>query len=78
MFRVRWSNRALAQLAELWNQASQPDRWSITQANHEAELRLRRNAPTEGESRPRGGRLLFVPPLGITFRVEPDGQTVSV
>jgi hypothetical protein len=78
MFRVRWAKRALDQLADLWNRAAPPDRRAITQASHEAEQRLRRNAPSEGESRPRGRRILFVPPLAVTFRVEPDGQTVSV
>ncbi len=78
MLRVRWAKRALNQLADLWNQAAPPDRRLITQASHEAEQRLRRGAPTEGESRFRGRRIMFVPPLAITFRIEPDGQTVSV
>jgi hypothetical protein len=31
-----------------------------------------------GESRPGGRRILHVPPLGLIYRLEPDGFTVTI
>ena len=78
MFRVRWERSALDELADMWNRADSGLRHLITDAAHAVEQRLRRNGHAEGESRPRGRRVTFVPPLAITFRLEADGQTISV
>ena len=58
--------------------AHRTDCWPTAAADHEIEKQLTSNAGTVGESRSRGRRVLFVPPLGIMYRIEPDGYTVSV
>jgi hypothetical protein len=78
MFRVRWAQAALDELATLWIQAGSGLRLSITAATAEVDWKLRTDPWGSSESRPGGRRVLFVSPLGITFRIEPDGQTVSV
>jgi hypothetical protein len=78
MFRVRWENTALDELTTLWTQASSPLRQSITAATVQVDWQLQTDPWRASESRPDGRRVSFVSPLGITFRIEPDGQTVSV
>lgn len=78
MYRVEWLQAALDELAGYWVSADPSERQAITNASHELEQQLRTNAPTQGESRPRGRRIAFVPPLALTFRIEPDGKTVTV
>jgi hypothetical protein len=72
MFRVRWEETALNEPTTLWMQASSAMRQVITVATN----RIDPLGPSE--SRPGGRRILFASPLGITFRIESDGQTVSV
>jgi hypothetical protein len=76
MFRLRWEQKAFQELADCWNNASPADRRAITPAAHEAEQRLRRDPRHEGESRPGGRRIIFVPPLAVIYRV--DGRLVSI
>jgi hypothetical protein len=76
MFRVRWERRALDELTDLWTRVDSTLRNAITVASNEIDQLLRTNPLDLSESRPNGRRILFVPPLGLTFRV--DGQTVSV
>lgn len=78
MFRVRWERRAVDELTTLWTQADSIQRQAITAASHELDQRLRNDPYAEGESRSKGRRITFVPPLAVTFRIEPDGQTASV
>lgn len=78
MFRVRYEDSASNELAEGWLNADSTLRQAITAASHAIEQRLRANADTEGESRSGRERLLFVPPLAATFRIEDVGRTVSV
>jgi len=78
MFRVRWERRALDELANLWSQADPASRQAITTASHAVDQHLQRDPNQEGESRFQGRRITFVAPLAVVFRVEPDGQTVSV
>ena len=78
MFRVRWERRALDELANLWSQADPGTRHAITAASHIVDQNLRRSPTHEGESRTQGRRITFVAPLAVVFRVEADGQTVSV
>ena len=78
MFRVRWERRALNELANLWTQADSAQRQAITAASQAIDQRLRRDPRNAGESRSGGRRILFAPPLVVIFRIEPDGQTVSV
>ena len=78
MFRVEWLQSALDELATLWTNADTAQRQVITAASHTLEQRLRSNPVGEGESRSQGRRITFVPPLAVIFRIERDGQTVSV
>jgi hypothetical protein len=78
MFRVRWERRALSALADLWTRADPSLRQAITAATHQIDQLLSTDPLGQSESRPGGRRILFVSPLGITFRIEGDGQTVSV
>jgi hypothetical protein len=78
MFRVEWLQSALDELATIWMQADAVLRQAITAASHSIEQRLQRDPLNEGESRPGGRRIMFVPPLAVIFRVEADGQTVTV
>ena len=78
MFRARWERRALDEVARLWMQADSAQRLAITAATHTIDQRLARDPHNEGESRSRGRRITFIPPLAFSFRIEPDGLTVSV
>jgi hypothetical protein len=78
MFRVEWIQSALDELATIWNQASSGMRQAITAAAHQAEQILLADPYNAGESRPGGRRILLTSPLGMTFRVEAEGQTVTV
>jgi hypothetical protein len=78
MFLVEWLQTALDELADIWNRADSALRQAITAASHDLEQRLQNDAAHEGESRAGSERFVFVPPPGVTFRVEPDGQTVTV
>ena len=78
MFRLRWSRNAEDRLTEFWLRGDSPLRQAITTACHRLEQRLRADPHNEGESRPKGRRIAFEPPLGLIYRVEQDGQTVSV
>jgi hypothetical protein len=78
MFTVEWLQEALNELATAWMQANTHERQEITAASQMIDDRLSRNPHQEGESRPGGRRIMFVPPLAVTFQVEADGQTVTV
>jgi hypothetical protein len=78
MFRVRWVDSALAELAALWVQADPSIRPNITAAFRRINQRLRADPLGQSESRSDGQRILLETPLGIFFQLEPDGQTVSV
>lgn len=78
MFRVRWKRSAVNELANLWTQANAVQRQAITGASHRIDQQLQADPYAESESRPGGRRILLVAPLGVTFRIEADGQTVSV
>jgi hypothetical protein len=77
MFQTEWLQSALEELARLWTQADSALRQDLTAASHEIDQRLRDDAINQGESRPKGRRITFVPPLAVTFRVEADGRTVT-
>lgn len=78
MFRVEWLQIALDELTNFWVQADSSQRQTITAASHALEQRLRNHPANEGESRPGGSRITFVPPLAVRFQIEADGQTVTV
>lgn len=78
MFRVDWLQTALDELTDFWIQADSTQRQAITAACHILEQRLLKDPANEGESRPGGRRITFVPPLAVRFQIEGDGQTVTV
>jgi plasmid stabilization system protein ParE len=78
MFRVKWRQSAVDELADIWMQADSAGRKAITAASHEIDRRLSRDPANEGESRSGGRRLLFAPPLSVIFQLEADGRTVMV
>jgi hypothetical protein len=78
MFRIRWEERALRELTELWIQSDSERRKAITGAAQRIDDKLRRHAADAGESRDNRQRILFAEPLIITFRVEEDEITASV
>ena len=78
MFQVVWLQVALDELMTLWMQADATLRQAITAASHAVDQRLASDPLNEGESRPGGSRITFVPPLAVRFQIEADGQTVTV
>ena len=78
MFHVEWLQSALDELADFWTKADSKQRLAITKASNFLEQELRLDGPNQGESRPFDCRIVFVPPLATTFRLEPDGNTISI
>lgn len=64
---VTWREDAYLLLAKIWGAAS--DKTVVMRAVHAIDSELSEDAPTKGESRVDGRRVLFAPPLAITFRV---------
>ena len=75
-FTVLWSPTAEAELARLWNTAS--DRAAVTAAANQIDELLRNSAEDQGESRAGAWRILFVDPLVVCFDVKRLDQTVLV
>jgi hypothetical protein len=78
MFRVRWEEAALNELAKLWMEADAALRQKITAATSQIDRQLEADPFAQSESRPGGRRILFASPLGITLRIEAEQRTVSV
>ena len=78
MFTVRWRRSALNELASLWTAADSARRQAITTASRAIDLELQRDPQEKGESRPEGRRILLIPPLGVTFRVDVSRSVVWV
>lgn len=74
MSQVEWLQIALDELTNLWTEAGSTQRQGITAASHFLEQRLKSDPANEGESRPGGRRIAFVPPLAVRFQIEADGQ----
>lgn len=78
MFRVQWQRSAVDELARLWLHENSAQRQAMTAAAHAIEQQLRKDPFGASESRPEGQRILLVSPLGVTFQIEADEQTISV
>ena len=76
MYRVRWTRRAINQLASIWMGAT--DRNAITQASHRIDVALASDPIAASESRPNGERVMYESPLGARFRVHSKTRTVRV
>jgi hypothetical protein len=75
-FRVLWLSATETVLTLLWLDES--IRADVTRAADDIDRRLRHNPSQEGESRPQGRRILFVPPLVVTYKVFPRENLVVV
>lgn len=75
-FTVIWVPSAERDLAAIWTATA--DRNAVTRAAHQIDLRLERDAPSEGESRPGGRRVVHEFPLGVTVSVDEPDRTVRV
>jgi hypothetical protein len=76
--RVEWLQSALNELAAIWLQAASALRREITAASNALESRLKTDPYDGSQPYSAGRRILFVPPLGVTFRIETHRQTVTV
>ena len=75
-FLLLWLPAAEQELREL---LSDPDhRDSVVRAADAREQDLGRDAPGVGESRPKGRRVHFEPPLGVTYRVDSRNRIVRI
>jgi plasmid stabilization system protein ParE len=78
MFRVRWEEAAENELTTLWTDAESALRQLITETVSQIDRQLEADPLAQSESRSEGRRILFSSPLGILYRIEADGQTVTV
>ena len=77
-FHIEWLQSALDELNVIWLEATSQQRKAITAASHAVDKRLPINPDEQGESRPKGRRIAFFPPLGVTFRVDAQNAVVVV
>jgi hypothetical protein len=73
---VVWFESAQNHLAELWLQAL--DREDVATAANTIDARLRRDPFQYSESRSGNNRVMFIPPLGVSFDVSIDDRLVTV
>jgi plasmid stabilization system protein ParE len=76
MFRVSWSRRALARLADIWVHST--DQNAVTAAVDTIDRALAADPGNQGESRPNNRRVMFARPLGVSYRVDGAGNRVRV
>ncbi len=78
MYQVVWLQTALNELTMIWMQADANLRQAITTAATGIDQLLVTDPYGQGESRDRGRRFLYVPPMGITFEVARQQQVVRI
>jgi plasmid stabilization system protein ParE len=78
MFRVRLTRTARRELTDIWLAVPIAARDVIMRAYDDVAARLGRDPMNEGESRSRGRRITFEHPLSVVFRVESDGNNVTI
>jgi hypothetical protein len=78
MYQVVWLQTALDELTMIWTQADSTQRQTITTAANKIDQLLDTDPNNQGESRDRGRRFLYIPPLGLTFEVHRQQSTVRV
>lgn len=77
-FRVEWLESSDNQLAAAWVGADSELRQAITTAAHQVERDLSTAPEQQGESREAEERIHFVPPLAITYEIDPARRIVTV
>jgi len=75
-YTVVYTPLADLQLADIWMHCS--DRQAVTEASHEIDRHLSRDADQIGKPDANGWRVLIEAPLVVSFRVSPDDRLVSV
>lgn len=75
-YTVIWQPVAENQLATAWVDAT--DRWAVTRAGHHVDALLGVDPAAQGESRGQGRRVVFVPPLVVTFEIIEDDRQVRI
>jgi hypothetical protein len=65
-------------LADVWTAADGALRQAITAAADSIDQQLQNNPEQQGESRDGRNRVFFIPPLGISFRVDAVGRIVTI
>jgi len=75
-YTVEWTRRALAQLAQLWNESLQ--RRLISSASNAIDKSLSLDADKKGRRLSNRSRQLVIYPLAVLFRVSEDDRTVTV
>jgi hypothetical protein len=78
MFRLRWEERAMNELAAVWLKSESQRRAAITGATSQIEKLLLDDPIWWSEPHAHGRRIIYVPPLGVTFRIEENGEVISV
>ena len=73
---VVWRPAAEEQLADIWTSAA--DQSNVTRAADRIDALLTYTPSTVGESRTPGERVLFEPPLVVTFEIIEDDKRVNV
>ena len=77
-FEVRWSFKALDELARAWITSDEDQRQQITASAHLVDTILSRSPDAQGESREADDRIIFIGKLGITFTVEVERRRTIV
>ncbi len=75
-YTVHWLPEAEEELAAIWAQAA--DRQVSTDAADAIDQQLQREPYGQSESRDLDRRILLVSPLGVLFKVIPDGNIIYV
>jgi hypothetical protein len=78
MFRVKWKQTALDELAAWWTQADSALRARITQAADAIDQRLVQDPFASSESRSGRRRIDILLPLAVSFEVNAKTSTVTV
>jgi hypothetical protein len=77
-YQVLWLNSALDDLTNVWTNALPQMRQAITEAGNAIDTQLGNNPDEQGESRPKGRRIEFFPPLGVIYRVDIQHAAVAI
>jgi hypothetical protein len=77
-YSVEWSGAALNSLAEIWMSLEPSARPQLNSTVADVDKLLQFSPSEQGESRDDERRVLFAPPLVITFRVLEKQRTVKI
>lgn len=75
-YTVVWQPTAQNQLADIWVNAT--DQAAVTRASAQVDALLGRSPDQVGEARSANRRVLFEPPLVVTFEIIEDDKQVRV